>query len=238
MSESNTTAVLALPSNNVLAPMTRVSVIKGAYVQHPHTSARNFAAIQAVFGRKPCNETTPVLIDAENITALEPLDFFMTPYYKQYHAEQDSQGNYTKCYPITSGAPKQAKECIDSLIIVRVGDQFVPARMRLKSGKCRLLTTAYDALTALDPADKKLIALGKLGLPAYLFVHFTPTYTQEIGKVSKKPYIVAGSNPEATTPDVAKALVAAMKNPEFVEAFNVAVEGYNETLAIVEGFGA
>lgn len=238
----NTNAVLALPTNNVLAPMTQISVIKGAYVQHPHTSARNFAAIQSVFGRKPCNETTPVLIDANSITPLEPLDFFMTPYYKQYYAESDSVGNYVRTTPITTTPTKGMKECIDSLIIcilqVDGVATFAPARMRLKAGKCKILTAAYDHLIALDAKDKKLGALTKLGLAPYNFLHFTPQYAQETAKVSKKLYFVGNAAAEQTTPELAKELMAAMKNPDFIQAFNTAVEGYNETAAIVDGLSA
>lgn len=234
---STTTAVLALPTNNVLVPMTQVSAIKGAYVQHPHTSARNYAAIQAVFGRKPCDETTPVLVEANTITPLEPFDFFMTPYYKQYHAEIDAQGDYTKCHPISGGQPKGARECVDALVIVVAGDRFVPARMRLKSGKCRLMIGAYEALSAMSTADKKYAPLAKLGLAPYNFLHFTASYTKEVAKASKKAYYVGISTPELTTTDTAKALAAAMKDQEFIAAFNVCVDGYEETKATVESLG-
>jgi len=243
MSNSNEPAVLAVPSNNVLAPMVQVSVIKGAYVQHPHVQARNFPAIQAVFGKSPCNEGTPVFVDGTTILKLQPFTFLMTPYYAQYHAEADMQGNYTQCFPITQQAPKGAREVIDSVVLcVFEGDGDTPttvrpARMRLKSGKCQLLKSAYEALAALDPKDKKLAALTKSGLAAYNFLTFTAGYHTETGKASKKAYYVATATAETTTPDLIKTLVALMKSQDFIKAFNICVEGHTDTMAMVEQLG-
>ena len=243
MSNSTELAVLAVPSNNVLAPMVQVSVIKGAYVQHPHVQARNFPAIQAVFGKTPCNEGTPVYVDGTTILKLQPFTFLMTPYYAQYHAEADMQGNYTQCFPITQQPPKGAREVIDSIVLcVFDGDGDAPptvrpARMRLKSGKCQLLKTAYEALAALDIKDKKLGALTKSGLAPYNFLTFDASYHTETGKVSKKAYYVANAAGEITTPELTKTLVALMKSQDFIKAYNICVEGHNDTLEGVAQLG-
>ena len=243
MSNSNELAVLAVPTNNVLAPMVQVSVIKGAYVQHPHVQARNFASIQSVFGKAPCNEGTPVLIDGSTIHKLQPFVFLMTPYFAQYHAEADMQGNYTQCFPITQQPPKGAREVIDSIVLCVSGGEdgapptVRPARMRLKSGKCQLLKTAYEALAALDTKDKKLGALVKSGLAPYNFLTFDASYRTETGKVSKKAYYVANAEGMVTTPELTKTLVALMKNQDFIKAYNVCVEGHNDTLEGVKQLG-
>ena len=241
---SATIAVLAKPANNVLTPMVVVSPIKGAYVQHPHTSARNFPQIQSAFGTRKAGETTPCLVSDARITPLDPLDFFMTGFYAQYNAEQNSLGEYVTTYPITAAAPKGVKECIDSVVICIIPADadgapptFVPARMRLKAGKCRLLTSAYDRLAEMQLTDKKLQTLTKLGLEPYNLLHFTAAYETATAKVSKKPYVVGIAEPEQTTPDLAKALLAVMKTPDFIAAYNVCVDGYNETLLLVQALG-
>lgn len=243
-STQNEIAVLAVPTNNVLAPMTQVNVIKGAYVQHPHVQARNFPAIQSVFGKAPCNESTPVFVDGTHILKLQPFEFLMTPYYTQYYAEVDMQGNYTQCFPISQQPPKGARECIDSVVICVMqpeeGDGVPtvrPARMRLKSGKCQLLKSAYDHLAAMDQKDKKLAPLIKSGLAPYNFLTFTAGYKTETAKTSKKAYYVATATPEVTGTELMKVLGLAMKSQDFIKAYNVCVEGYVETMDTVYQLG-
>lgn len=243
MSDNNELAVLAVPTNNVLAPMAQVSIIKGDYVQHPHVQAKNFPQIQQVFGKSPCNEATPVLISGPTITKLEPFQFFMTPYYAQYYAEADMQGVYTRCYPINERAPKEARECIDSVVIciLQHDDDTLslrPARMRLKSGKCQLLKSAYDHLAAMDQKDKKLAPLIKSGISPYNFQTFTASYKQETGKASKKAYYVATATPELTTTDEVKLLQAAMKSQDFIKAYNICVEGQMDVIHSANSMGA
>ena len=230
-------ATINMPTNAVLAPMVRVSVIKGAYVQHPHPNASNFASIVGIMpkGKQP-SETTPVLVDGDTITLLDPLNFYMTPLYNQYYAELDNNGAYVRTFPIQgdSRPPASAREVIDAVIIVRMADKTLkPARIRLKTGKCGLMKDAYDALAAMDRTDKMFAPLIKAGLEPFYFQHFTPVYGSGVGKQSKKAYVTVSAKGANTTLDEAKALLATFKNPEFVEDINICIEGHGDSVATV-----
>lgn len=241
-------AVIALSSNAVLTPMVSSSPIKGAYVQHPHTSARNYAAIVAAFPKKArVGEDTPVLIDGTVITPLTPFRFIMTPLFHQYDAMNDSNGNVVRTWPIGEGPGynrdpqgESSKEFVDAVIIALVEDSnsesdppaiaLYPARMRLSAGKTKMMKEAYEALAGMDPKAKEFAALTKAGIQPWAFKIHTAEYDGDnVGKSSKKGYYVSHATSETMTAEQAKHFARVYTEPAFVEAFNTCVEGFTET---------
>lgn len=239
---ANEIATINMPSNAVLAPMVQVSGIKGAYVQHPHKNARNYPAVQSVMPKgKIAAEDTPVLVDANSITVLDPFTFYFTPLYNQYFAEMDSNGDQIKTYGVADGSarpPSGAREIVDAVIVVAHNGVLTPARVRVKTGKCGLLKSAYEELFAMDRADKQFAPLVKAGLEPYYFLRFTASYGKGVGKTTKKEYYTITSTGEPTKAADAKTLMTAFKDPEFIDAINLCIEGHTDSVNAVNALMA
>lgn len=128
------------------APLVQTQLPLSPYVQFMHPMSKNFRQMLTAVGNQP--NGTPVLVNSNTFTLLSPFKFMVTEAFHQYNAESDDKGELIAYREIdTPGRnPRGWSEFIDSIIVLIIGNDLIPARCRFKGPKCPAIKTAIDAL--------------------------------------------------------------------------------------------
>jgi hypothetical protein len=210
------------------------------YIKFVHPMIKDYEAIQQAYPGTTSADTV-VVFDAEDpkdkyLVLPKPFKFWVTPYYHQFIAKSDSDGNLIAAEPprrlARFGVDAAFKETIDAVIIVFADGNFYPARCRFKGPKASGFKTCLQATMEL-PEDKyiTLTHTGRQGEP----IQPKAKPNAKPGDPKPQPYRLFDTTTEGTTKPDLKLLTELAKDNEFIaELIEVATGWATERGEIIQ----
>lgn len=156
----NKPSAIAVPNNPALAMFTQPMQSMEQLVQNIGTSpyvtfafprAKNYGNLIAALGA--IQEGTPVIVDGNSYTLLNPFTFMFSPQYFQWYADFDSNGNIVDAIPanMCDTIPKKAdgkkySDVITAICFVLYEEMFKPVRIEFRGPKCPAFQGAFRAV--------------------------------------------------------------------------------------------
>lgn len=217
------------------------------YVQFYHPNAKNARNIIGALGN--IEEGTPVYVNGQEFTHLDPFKFILCPMYYQYFADFDSDGKPTEVYLPSMKYPRDFKECINAVILVIQDDgNITPARCRFMGPKCPACRTAVHAITDdVKNVDwvgksKEHAATKKSGLPDWTWATVEVTVTREMPKTTHRVDKNTGKKVKSQPYDLANGTVVPSsvidlvnlsklnKSEEFKATMQACIDDHNKNI--------
>lgn len=214
------------------------------YVQFAHPQAKNYGNMVAALGK--IDEGTPIYVDGNEFTLLDPFAFIASPAWHQYYADIDGDGQIIAAQSFENRKPKDWVDLIDAVLLVVINDEIKPARIRCRGPKCPMYRDAHNRnieATAKEwPGESKDNALAASSkLPSWMWLTHSVAFSTHNPRKAvtadgqkKKPYIVADSSAKATKAIVLNELRKRMVDNEFKEVLQACMDEFTKTKEEIE----
>jgi len=217
------------------------------YVQFLHNAAKNYRNVLTALGNLA--DGTPVLVNNDEYTLLNPFEFLFVPSWFQYYGRSDGQGEILEILDINSGRKPDGidwAEFVEAvLILVLPNNVLQPARIRYRGPKIPAFRAAHaswqddccaDDWSARSKAHK---AQKDTGMPTWSWLLHTATMTNKIPKKpGSRPYDQCDSTSKMTPPSVLAMLKRLATQAEFAESMQACITDHNNRVKDLQNLGA
>jgi len=223
-------------------PVVSTGVGVSPYVQFAHNAAKNYKAMMTALGSVP--DGHPILVANQNtFTRLEPFEFLLVPAFFQYYGRSDDLGNILEIQEVAGRKPdgRDWAEFIDAVMILKIGNDLQPARIRFRGPKCPAFKGAMDSITndVTDPdfgkrsRDHAKVAGSKT--PSWAWLLHTATIQRKQPRDPKaRPYDECTSSSTLTPLSVLNTTIKLQGDDSFVKVMQDCLNDHTKRVAELE----